>query len=51
MTQLSQAELLEPYRTQRITKDGAVVDVSMISTALVNEVGQVYGIATTERPS
>jgi len=50
MNQLSQAELLEPYRTQRITKEGAVVEVSMISTALVNEVGQVYAIATTERP-
>jgi two-component system CheB/CheR fusion protein len=50
MNQLSQAEILEPYRLERITKDGAVVEVSMISTALVNEVGQVYAIATTERP-
>jgi two-component system CheB/CheR fusion protein len=50
MNQLSQAEILEPYRTERITKEGAVLEVSMISTALVNEVGQVYAIATTERP-
>ncbi len=49
--QLSRAEILEPYRTQRITKDGAVVEVSMISTALVNEAGQMYAIATTERAS
>jgi PAS domain S-box-containing protein len=48
--QLSQAEILKPYRTQRITKEGAVVEVSMISTALVNEAGQMYAIATTERP-
>jgi two-component system CheB/CheR fusion protein len=48
---LSQAEILEPYRTQRITKGGKVVDVSMISTALVNEAGQMYAIATTERAS
>jgi two-component system CheB/CheR fusion protein len=48
--QLSQAEILEPYRTQRTTKEGAVVEVSMISTALVNEAGQMYAIATTERP-
>ena len=47
--QLSRAEVLEPYRTQRITKDGAVVEVSMTSTALVNEAGQMYAIATTER--
>lgn len=49
--QLSRAEILEPYRTQRITKDDTVVDISMISTALVNEAGQMYAIATTERAS
>jgi two-component system CheB/CheR fusion protein len=47
--QLSQAEILEPYHTQRITKEGTVVEVSMTSTALVNEAGQMYAIATTER--
>jgi two-component system CheB/CheR fusion protein len=48
--QLSQAEILEPYQTQRIAKDGALIEVSMVSTALVNEAGQMYAIATTERP-
>ena len=47
--QLSRAEILEPYRTQRITKDGNVVEVWMTSTALLNEAGQMYAIATTER--
>ena len=47
--QLSQAEILEPYRTQRITKDGNVVEVWMTTTALMNEAGQMYAIATTER--
>jgi two-component system CheB/CheR fusion protein len=47
--QLSLAEILEPYRSQRLTKDGRVLDVSLISTALVNETGQMYAIATTER--
>jgi two-component system CheB/CheR fusion protein len=47
--QLSQAEILEPYRTQRITKDGNVVEVWMTPTALMNEAGQMYAIATTER--
>ena len=46
---LSRAEILEPYRTQRLTKDGAVVEVWMTATALVNEAGQMYAIATTER--
>jgi two-component system CheB/CheR fusion protein len=49
LSQLSRAEILEPYFTQRITKDGAVKEVSIISTALVNESGEMYAIATTER--
>ena len=47
--QLSQAEVLEPYQTERLTKDGATLKVSLISTALVNEAGKMYAIATTER--
>ncbi|WP_245213681.1 chemotaxis protein CheB [Rhodoferax sp. AJA081-3] len=47
--QLSQAETLEPYATQRLTKDGQVVEVSLTSTALVNAEGLMYAIATTER--
>jgi two-component system, chemotaxis family, CheB/CheR fusion protein len=47
--QLSQAETLEPYLTQRIAKDGSTKDVSLTSTALVNASGLMYAIATTER--
>jgi two-component system CheB/CheR fusion protein len=47
--QLSRAEILEPYLTQRITNTGAVLAISMTSTALVNEAGMMYAIATTER--
>ncbi|MES2950830.1 MAG: chemotaxis protein CheB [Pseudomonadota bacterium] len=47
--QLSQAQTLEPYTTQRLAKDGSVVDVSLTSTALVNAEGQMYAISTTER--
>jgi two-component system CheB/CheR fusion protein len=47
--QLSVAEILEPYRTQRIAKDGTVMEISITSTALVNEAGHMYAIATTER--
>jgi two-component system CheB/CheR fusion protein len=49
LAKLSQTEILEPYRTQRIAKDGTVKEVSIISTALVNEAGQMYAISTTER--
>ena len=47
--QLSRAEILEPYRTQRLTRDGRIVEVTMTSTALVNGLGAVYGLSTTER--
>ncbi len=47
--ELSLAGVLRPYQTQRITRDGKVVEVSMISTALVDEAGKVYALATTER--
>lgn len=47
--QLSLAEILKPYRTKRITKDGVIVEIWMTATALLNEAGQMYAIATTER--
>ena len=49
LAQLSRIETLQPYRTQRLNKAGALVEVSIISSALVNEFGQMYAIATTER--
>ena len=47
--QLSQAKVLEPYCTHRLTRDGSLVAVSIISTALIKEGGPMYAIATTER--
>ncbi len=47
--QLSRAEVLEPYLTQRLTQSGKQVEVSLTATALVNETGKVYAISTTER--
>jgi two-component system CheB/CheR fusion protein len=47
--QLSQAEILEPYLTRLLTRDGAVLEVSITATALMNEAGRMYAIATTER--
>ncbi|MBK8479027.1 MAG: PAS domain-containing protein [Opitutaceae bacterium] len=49
LRQLSRAEVLEPYSAQRLTRAGTVLEVSMVSTALVDEAGQVYAISTTER--
>ncbi len=47
--QLSLAQRLEPYPTQRLTQDGRTLMVSLTATALLNDAGQVYAIATTER--
>lgn len=49
LEQLSSAEVLESYRTQRLTKTGENLNVSIISTALINDTGKMYAIATTER--
>jgi two-component system CheB/CheR fusion protein len=46
---LGRADILEPYRTRRVAKDGRLVEVWLTATALVNKAGQVYAIATTER--
>ena len=47
--QLSRKDIIEPYRTQRIAKSGAVVEVWLTASALLNEAGEVYAVATTER--
>ena len=48
---LSHAEVLEPYRTQRLTQTGAMLEVWITATALMDDAGRVYAIATTERAS
>jgi two-component system CheB/CheR fusion protein len=48
--ELGRAQVLAPYPTQRLAKDGRLVEVWLTATALVNERGDVYAIATTERP-
>jgi two-component system CheB/CheR fusion protein len=49
LARLSRAEVLQPYKTKRLTVDNRVLDVSIISTALIDAEGKMYGIATTER--
>jgi two-component system CheB/CheR fusion protein len=46
---LSQAAMLEIQHTERMTKQGQVVAVSIVSSALCNDAGEMYAIATTER--
>jgi len=46
---LSNAEVLEPYRAQRITKEGRTIGVWLTATALVNPAGEAYAIAVTGR--
>ena len=41
--------VLEPQRQQRIAKDGRTIQVSVVASALVNDTGETYAIATTER--
>jgi two-component system CheB/CheR fusion protein len=41
--------ILQSYHAQRINKRAEVIEVTIISTALMNEAGQIYAIATTER--
>jgi len=47
--QQSRAEVLKPCRTERIAKDGRIVEIWLTATALVNDSGDVYAFATTER--
>jgi two-component system CheB/CheR fusion protein len=49
LNKLISTEVWEPYRTQRLAKDGQIVEVWLTATPLVNETGEVYAIATTER--
>ena len=46
---LAQSEDIKPYRTYRIRKDGSEVTVALTATALVDEDGRPYAVATTER--
>jgi two-component system CheB/CheR fusion protein len=46
---LGRAEILQPYRMERLTKEGGVVRILLTATALIDESQQVYAVATTER--
>ena len=47
--QISTQETVKPFHTQRVTKDGRIVAVWMVASVLVDESGQPYAVATTEK--
>jgi len=49
IARLTRAEVLEPYRSHRLTKDGRIIGISLTATALLNGSGEVYAVFTTER--
>jgi two-component system CheB/CheR fusion protein len=49
MQRLARGEVLEPYRSKRIAKDGEDVDVWVTASVLRNGAGSPYAIATTEK--
>ena len=42
-------DIVVPYLTERLTKTGNALPVQVTSTGLINETGNVYAVATTER--
>jgi two-component system CheB/CheR fusion protein len=46
---LGRAQTIETSLSQRLAKDGSVLQVSITATALRNEAAEVYAVATTER--
>jgi len=51
LKQLSTAQVLGLHQTQRLTRSGAVLNIALVATALVDAAGKVYAISTTERRS
>ena len=46
---LVNSDLIEPYRTQRFSKSGGIIDVNITANALIKDDGSIYGISSTER--
>ncbi len=46
---LRRGEIVDIQHTQRVTKDGRLVNVQLVVGALLDETGSLYGISTIER--
>lgn len=49
LKKLAFSESLKPLQSQRLRKNGKIIDIWMTASVLVNEEGKPYAIATTER--
>lgn len=49
IAQLCSSKILQTYKTNRLKKDGSIIDIHIISSALVDKDGKIYAITTTER--
>ena len=45
-----EAGSLQPLLINKVKKNGAAIRVSLIASPLMNDAGETYAIATTERP-
>ena len=50
MGRLAQGQVLPAYASQRLDRDGNLLEVWITATALIDRSGHVYAVATTERP-
>ena len=46
---LAKDEVIEPFRTQRVCKNGRILEIWFTATKLIDQNGKPYAIATTER--
>ena len=49
MHRLESGEAIESFETQRVTKDGRILNVWLTVTRLINDAGTITSLATTER--
>ena len=47
--QLGEIDILKPYRSERIAKDGRIVKVMLTASLLINDSNEPYAVLTTER--
>lgn len=49
IAQLCSSKILQTYKTKRLKKDGSIIDIHIVSSALVDKDENIYAITTTER--
>lgn len=49
LNRIKRGEVVEAFESQRITKTGKILDISLVLTCLRNDSGEIDSVATTER--